>query len=381
MEQRRDVEFVPDDAATEQGEDVLELGLRRRIPRWVLLVAASLAAALVVAVAVSRHDSGHPAAVVSRSSSPSSSSSLLPQSAVGSRLPLSSTAPAVDVAMSGRTTWVLQPGRITALDDLTSRRAVGSFTADLSGPNSTPVLLVDPSFGTLWLVIQGSSPGRVLEFNAFTLSQRSASTLDTINSAAALNGHLYLTTGAHLIDIAPGSAPRNLATGRASGLFAVIADPTQRARPRLLILDLGFPSHVWTYRPGGKLTKTSAPLPFGKGSIAVAGGQIWVGGFGQTGAVLMHLAAGASAPNDLTAVGVSPLTGGLGPGALIVGSGQHVFWVRSGAGGDDLWCVDADTGRVDQHWNLSGAVASTSGTAVIATNTGAAPLHLAGCAG
>lgn len=283
--------------------------------------------------------------------------------------------------MSGRTTWVLQPGRITALDHLTSRRAVGSFTADLSGPNSTPVLLVDPSFGTLWLVIQGSSPGRVLEFDAFTLSQRRASTLDTIKSAAALNGHLYLTSGPRLIDIAPDTAPRNITTGRASGLFGVIADPTQRTRPRLLILDSGFPSHVWTYRPGGNLTKTSAPLPFGKGSIAVAGGHIWVGGFGQTGAVLMQLAARASAPHDLTPVGVSPLTDGLGPGALIVGSGQHVFWVRSGAGGDDLWCVDADTGRVDQHWNLSGAVASTSGTAVIATQAGAAPLHLAGCAG
>jgi hypothetical protein len=77
----------------------------------------------------------------------------------------------------------------------------------------------------------------------------------------------------------------------------------------------------------------------------------------------------------------SPLRGELGPGAVVVASGQAVFWVRNGASGDDLWCVDASSGRPVHHWVTPGVVASTAGAAVVATSSGAAPLFLRGCAG
>lgn len=378
MDSRGEVEFLPDDGGPEHGWDVLEPRRRRKLPRWVWLIAAALVVALAVSLTLSHQRSGHPVAVPSRSSSPSPSASISSESGLGSRLPFISNTPALDVVMSGRTTWVLQSGRITVLDDLSSRRAAGSFTADLSHPNSQPVLLLDPAGAALWVVLEGSAPGRVIEFDAFTLRQRRALTLNTIDSAAALGGQLYIASGPRLIDIAPGAAPRVVAIPRTSGLVGVAADPT---RGRLLLYDGGDPTHLWTYRPGGTLFATSRPLQFGKGSIAVAAGQIWVGGFGATSAVLLHLRAASNSPDDLTPVDTSPLTGGLGPGALIVASGQHVFWVRSGAGGDDLWCVDAATGHAVQHWNIDGPVASASGASVVAASSGVFALRLGACAG
>ena len=368
----RDVEFLSGHAGPESGADVLEFGRRRRPPRWVWLGAAALVVALVVAVAVSRHGSRHPRAA----KSPSTSVSVVVPQPAGSALPLASHSAALDVWASAREVWVLQPGHLTLLDDLTSRRSAGSFHLAAREPDSKTVMVVDPAFGMLWVAVEGVGVGRVLEFNAFTLDQFRELTLPAISGAAALRGHLYVTSGARVVDIRRGAAPRTVATAPAgTSLGSIVADPS---RSRLLLIDSGSPIRLWIWRPGHALTLTSGPLAFAKGTIAVAHGQVWVGGYGQSGAALLHLAASA---NDLTPVDISPLTGGLGPGALIVASGQRVLWVRSGAGGDDLWCMDADTGRELQHWNLDGAVTSTAGTAVIATSSGVRPLQLSGCPG
>jgi hypothetical protein len=368
----RDVDFLSGDAGPESGADVLEYGRRRRPPRWVWLVAAALVVALVVAVAVFRHGSRH----LRAAKRPSTSVSVAAPPPVGSALPLASPSAALDVWASAGEVWVLQPGRLTLLDDLTSLRAAGSFTLGRADPDSRTVMVVDPAFGVLWVVVEGGTASRVLEFNAFTLDESRELTLPKISGAAALRGHLYLTSGVRLIDIPWGAAPHTVATAPAgTSLGSIAADPT---RSQLLLIDYGSPTHLWIWQPGHALTLTTAPLAFAKGTIAVAHGQVWVAGYGQSGAALLHLAASA---NDLTPVDISPLSGGLGPGALVVASGQQVLWVRSGAGGDDLWCIDADTGRDLQHWNLDGAVTSTAGTAVIATSSGARPLHLSGCPG
>lgn len=203
------------------------------------------------------------------------------------------------MAMSGRTTWILQSDRITVVDDLTARRATANLSLQVTA-SSTPVLLLDPdpASARLWIVVEGASPGPVIEYDAFTLARIRDLHLPEIGSGAAFGRQVYVTSGTQLIDIPPGAA------------------------------------------------------------------------------ALLHVSGAPPTPVD-----VSPLEGTLGAAALIVASGQRVFWVRSGSGGDDLWCVNAATGRVAQHWNLTGAVASTAGTAVIATGTGAAALHLSGCAG
>lgn len=217
--------------------------------------------------------------------------------------------------------------------------------------------------------------GRAIEYDLWSLTRLRDVRLPLVNGAAAMDGHLYVTSGGNLLDIASRGEPRMLrVVGAGAGVGAIAADSD---RSRLLILDYGFPSHVWVYRPGQSVAMRSrARLPVGKGSIAVVGGGIWIGGFTSGSATLWRLD-----PASERAVDVSPLAAELHPGAVIVAAGQHVFWVRSGGGGDDLWCVSAATGREAQHWTVSGAVASTAGIAVIGTDSGAAALPLVGCAG
>lgn len=359
------------DVGPEPGADVLDFGHRRRPPRVVWLLAAALVVAAVVAVAVSRHGSRRPAAAPS----PSAIAALAAPVPVGSALPLASSAAGLDVWASGRQLWVLQAGHLTLLDDLTTLRVAGSFRAAATAPNAKTVMVVDPPFGMLWVVVEGGAAGRVLEFNAYTLEQSRELTLPAISGAAALRGHLYVTVGDRLIDIPRAEVPRAVATAPAGASFgSIAADPS---RSQLLLIDSGSATGLWVWRPGQPLTMVPAPLAF-KASIAVVRGQVWIGGYQQYGAVLLQLAGSAT---GLTLAGSSPLTSRLDPGARIVASGQQVFWVRSGAGGADLWCVDADTGLALQHWNVDGAVASATDTAVITTSTGARRLQLTGCPG
>ncbi|HEU5266944.1 MAG TPA: hypothetical protein VFU35_09585, partial [Jatrophihabitans sp.] len=111
------------------------------------------------------------------------------------------------------------------------------------------VLRVDPSRAELWIIAEGASRGRVLEYHAFTLARVRDLVLPAINGAAALGGHLYVTSGARLIDVAPHAAPRTVAVVHTrGGLGPVAADPSA---DRLIILDYGFPTLVRTYRPAG----------------------------------------------------------------------------------------------------------------------------------
>jgi hypothetical protein len=117
-------------------------------------------------------------------------------------------------------------------------------------------------------------------------------------------------------------------------------------------------------------------LPVGKGSIALVGDAVWVGGYSDSSAKLVRLDLSSLRP-----VVVSPLSDEVGPGARVVASGNRDFWVREGGGGDSLWCVDAETGRSQQTWHVAGAVASTRHGALVGSSLGAYPLLLSGCTG
>jgi hypothetical protein len=86
-------------------------------------------------------------------------------------------------------------------------------------------------------------------------------------------------------------------------------------------------------------------------------------------------------PDTLRPVAASPLAGELGPGALVVAAGTRSLWVRSGGGGDSLWCLDPASGASLQRWSIGGRVASTSGVAVVASASGLLGLRLDGCPG
>jgi hypothetical protein len=165
-------------------------------------------------------------------------------------------------------------------------------------------------------------------------------------------------------------------SGLRGALGPVAADPT---RHRLIVVDVSNPLAVWSYRHGERPYQSALRLPIGDGTIAVADGNIWVGGFGTRGAVLYRLDPETLLP---TAGGRAPM---FGPGADLLAGGRRVVWVRSGDESSDLLvCMEASTGRIEQRFRIIGdipAVASTGGYAVLATAQGVLTMGLAGCRG
>jgi hypothetical protein len=164
MDHRGEVEFLPDDGRPEVGEKVLPTRQRIRPPRWMWLAVVGVAV-LLIAAFLGRHASPtHRRANPSIQAGPSGGIASQAPPSVGQPLPLAAGGPAIDLAMAGRVTWVLQPRRITVVDDLVARRA----TADWPGVSAQDfaVLRVDPSHAELWIITEGASPGRVLEYDA-----------------------------------------------------------------------------------------------------------------------------------------------------------------------------------------------------------------------
>jgi hypothetical protein len=169
--------------------------------------------------------------------------------------------------------------------------------------------------------------------------------------------------------------PRYVA-GLRGAIGPVAADPV---RQRLIVVDASSPIGVWSYRHGELPYESELRLPMGHGTIAVAGGHIWLGGYGELGAMLYRLD-----PQTLR-----PVAGGrasvFDPGAVLVAGGRDVIWVRNG---DEvpglLVCVNATSGRIEQRYHVLAevpAVASTGGYAVLATAQGVLNLRLTRCTG
>jgi hypothetical protein len=289
---------------------------------------------------------------------------------IGRPLPLPTTAPALALATTDSSTWILQPRRINLVSDFHTLVATAAWPG--VPPGASALLQVDTIANEVWVVVTGTPLGRVFEYSAFNLTPKGTINLTDIGGAAALYGHLYVSSAGRLIDIAPRAAPRVIGRTR-DQLGPVVAD---LARLLILVVDVSFPTHVWRYRVGHQLMPTALILPITKVSVGVTSHGDWIGGFAH-GPMLWHL---PSAADRVTKV--SALNRQLSPGAIIVAAGRSVFWVRAGAPDSaDLWCVNAATGRIAQHWVMSGPVASTSGVALIGTSTGAAPLNLTNCQG
>lgn len=269
--------------------------------------------------------------------------------------------------------WTLSGSRLSLVDGTRVVRSVALRGVRLPS-TSTPRLAVDPVTGAVWLVVSDAAPSLLIEYDPDSLQVvRRMSWDQLVHGAVAYRGHLYLATDLGTADLAPdGRRPREIA-GLGAGDGPIALDPV---RGRLIVMNVGYPTRVWTYRPGQYPLKASVALPLGGGTVAVVNGAIWVGGFSNR-AVLDRLDPTSLRPIRKGAV--EPF----GPGAVIVAGGSNAFWVRPGNGTHMLACVSARTGRIEQRWQLPDlvSVASQNGTALAATHRGAIGLVLAGCTG
>ena len=329
------------------------------IPRWVGWVAVLTVVAVLAGLVVTHLPAEH--------SHPAASK---PRPPANPAVPVTA---APDVAKGTDTTWVL---RDDALLSVEGPRVVARLSLQDLHLSGTPRLAVDAAAHTVWIVVTNAVTGRMVEYDERTLRKlRDLTWRQLVQSAVAYRGHLYLQNDFGVADLAPGATRPRFIAGLSGAVGPLAVDPT---RHRLIAIDLGYPTDVWSYRPGHRPVEARQPLDLSKGTLAVVDGTIWVGAFaGSGGAVLERLD-----PRTLR-----PIRHAAGrpfdPGAVIVGDGARVLWVRPDSGSDMLACVGARSGRIEQQWRLRDVAAVTSGPdgALAATPSGVLGLIMADCRG
>jgi hypothetical protein len=259
--------------------------------------------------------------------------------------------------------FALQAGALLRAS-ITSPGAVTAVAAATSGDGDDYQLLADAAQSRLWLVRRQTPSVLIAAFDSRSLRPLGeVSRPGRATGAALLDGRLYVATDQGLITLSTplGGDLRSFASAQPQ---VIAADPS---RHRLVVLTEGTPAKVTILGVG----QPSAAAPFGKGDLVVVDGQIWAGGYGSHGAVLVQLD-----PSTLRPGRHSPLESRLGPGAELVGAGAHDFLVRSGGGGDALWCVDAHSGVVVHSWSqLPGPVALSPYGVFSLADTASSPMR------
>lgn len=361
-----DVEFLvgpeqdpaPDDVPADDEVDLAP----RRLPRWVVVTGAALAAVLVIAALVARvgSRSRHPVALASATPGTSPSRALpapLPTSPVDGVVGEGDQI-ALDVALAGNILYSLRYDTLTTTDALhgreLSRVQVSGLDYFYGGP--TRHLALDPTTSTAWVFTLEVAPPRLLEFDSASLRLRRRLLVPgRILGAATMGGRLYLATSAGVVEVAPGRPPRVLPGTHGDQVSSIAADPD---RDRLVAIDASAPEHVLTVAPGGAVTVAATIAPVFAPVLAVADGHVWLAGSTDAGDVVTQLD-----PVSLLPRRTSPVSQRAGVAVSLVG-GERVLWVSSGGGSqpDQLWCVDARTGAIGGYWpSVSGAVSSRAG--------------------
>ncbi|MGI8761739.1 MAG: hypothetical protein ACR2LF_10700 [Jatrophihabitantaceae bacterium] len=352
----------------EMDEDVLDG--RSRLPRWATaLIALVLVGVVAVLIVVDRHHN-RPVAKPTPAASATSSAPRITQ--LGAN----------DIAIDRSTLYVLSASSVYRVDvsDPANPAPAGYLTLsdfDYTAIGASYHLVLDQAQQRLWVISYGVDPAAVVELDIsrpVLARVRTISVSADVGGAAVLDGHLYLATTQGVFDITGASRQATQLIAPAGRYFSVSADPT---RHRLAFFGHNGEAQFVTYDPSTrKLGAFVAGAPFGRGSLVVVDATIWAGGYGPHGAVLDRLD-----PATLRPVAGGPLAAHLGPGAVLVATGTSDFWVRSGAGGTALWCVDGRTGRALQSWQLSGPITSATGIAFRAQGTQPARLPLGACRG
>ncbi len=372
-------EYLPDQPGEAEPEELLDAGGRRPLPRLVILAGVAIVALAVFTI--TRNN----AASHNQLAAPTASPTLFPSlpvhaSPVGLGAdsavePAINAGPTLDVAIAGETSWVLQPRGLVTIVRHRTQQTVRIPGRPL-GIANTAKLVLDVPAGVLWVVSEGSSRGRVLEYDVVRLRlMREWDSIPVISGAAALDGRLYLTSGGRLLDL--GSDPalgvvRNVSTI----LGGVVADP---ARHRLLMFAYGPNTQVWpillTAR-GRPVVGRPAVVALSKPTMGVAEGSVWIAGYVGDRWVLSRLDPRTLQPTTESSLDPVFATHGVD----IVADGVVVIWVRDQVD-EQLRCIDAVTGEQLQAWMINGAVASGGARALVATTGGAVPLALSACSG
>lgn len=360
---------MPSAASGGPGEDVLDLGRRPHVPRWAIVVAGLLAAVLIAAVVVTLglRSGGSPAPAHTATNN------------VAATGDAGTQVDSDDVLILGRYLFRLAPDALYRTDASGPPGTPATLPIsglDALGPAESYHLVGDAAARLVWLVGYGRSPASLLAVDTETMAVRArVSVPQTVDGAAALGADLYLVTDNAVIDVPLSGTP--VGVPRLTSQYMSIA--ADRTRHRLVLFDVASRRAV-SYDPATRALRGGPKLPIGKGDVLVdSAGHVWAGGYRFSsggGAWLARLDA-----RTLRPIATIPLADQLGPGAQLVASGSAVIWVRSGAGGDDLWCVDGRSGRAAQHWHLDGEVASRTGVAVVDQAGTVVGLTLRGCRG
>jgi hypothetical protein len=345
-----------------------ELLSRRVLPRWERVGGYLAVAGLLVTLVLIK---------LAGSSSGTTGAGPAPTATFGipTRPPTFGAAQALDVVVDGNNEWVLSGSTLKLMRDGETIATTSVAFLNLR-TTSVPLLALDPSRGVIWLVVGNAAPTQMIEFDSRTLQPMVTATWSQlVSGAAAVNGYLYLANDLGVAEMSPDTLHPRLVPGLRGAMGPIAADPTHH---QLIAIDVSEPLAVYSYRHGQLPYESALRLPMGRGSLAVADGNIWVGGYGYRGAMLYQLD-----PRSLRPI-AGGRTSGMGQGAVVMSAGQHVVWVRAGDPSSDLFvCMDATTGRVEQRFHLAGVdhVASTDGSGVVATHQGVLPLTMGNCVG
>jgi hypothetical protein len=366
---------TPDDEVGSTSEELLDLGWRRPVPSWAWpLMVLVLAGVVVVAIAHSGGLGGRPAALPTQPTHPTHSapppgpSPASPHPGLpGLRVTVSPES-TQSAALSGGELFVYSGGRLSvavvAHGGFAPDPAPLRFVRTVAVPGrrsvgSTPApLVIEPDIAhhRVWLVqLDANATGtEILEYDSSALHPLGGFVWrGSATGAAVLDGRLYIntSTGLAMLDA---SASGFVRVPGVPGGMAIAADPS---RHRLLLMYAGGDgAHVRSYTPGVGISRAAAIVRFGVGNLVVVDGRIWASGYSARGAALVRLD-----PHTLRPQQRSVLAPRLGAGAQLVAVGERDFFVRNGAGGEGLWCVDGTTGRQRARWQLPGVVASGDG--------------------
>jgi len=240
---------------------------------------------------------------------------------------------------------------------------------------SSARLVLDADADRLWVLGLVAQAAQLLEFNAGKmLPLHHVVVRAAVQDAAAMDGHLYLATSVGLADLAPGAAGTTLLPAVHGAVSAVAADPV---RNRLIVLDASTPGAVVVVSAGRAGTRRT----FGdliKGSIAIVGDEIWVGGYG--GGIRGGYRALVARLDPVTLAPVQTSSIALRVDRVDVSPGARDIWVTTGAVG--VWCIDAVDGTILERWpSASAPVTSGLGGAYVIDAGLVVPLVLRGCAG
>lgn len=282
---------------------------------------------------------------------------------------------ALAVVLGGDSQWSVVGERLIRSSPGHRARSVPLGSLHLKADDE-PTLALDLPHDMVWLVVANSVPTRVVVYNSRTLHRiAGARWAQSVYGAAAVNGYLYLANDLGIAEMSPQTMRPRVVSGLRGALGPVAADAVHH---QLIALDVFNPMAVYSYRHGELPRESEMRLPISHGSVAVADGRIWVGGFGAVGAELYRID-----PHTL-----EPIAGGraplFDPGAVVAAGGRDVVWVRNGAVVPDLLlCLNANSGRPEQRYHVIGAspIASTGGYAVLGTLQGVVPMDLTRCAG